>query len=212
MNLAFGALWSREPPATVGQLLDAIGPFARVWVHHDPTKGPRPSSQRDEVTFVPHPVATTWGDWTPCEAILALLREALRDPGWGYFQLLGGSCLAIRPLDAFAAHVERSAVDLHMNAVALGRDEVAPMRRGFKAYAPTGALRHRVLRRMRRVYLGEPERQEQRAGLGFAVPAVAHPFGPGFDCWVGSTWWGARSAQPSWPRPTTRCAGTRAAC
>lgn len=218
MNLAFGILSSSEPPAAVAQLIDSLGPRSSVWVHHDPTKGPLPSPVRDDVRFVRNPQRTAWGEWSLCAAILKVVREALAEPGWDYFQLLSGSCLPVRPLDEFARYVRTGANDAHMDMVALRDDDDAMMSHGFRAYAPQGTLGHRVLRRMRRWYVGEEPDTIHRAGLSFAVPperdadgalarvaragmrrvrdgatpGLAHPFDDGLDCYVGSTWWGAR--------------------
>jgi hypothetical protein len=220
MTLAFGVLSSHEPPASVAQLVDALGRDARVWIHHDDSKGPRPALGRRDVRFVRAPVATGWGEWSLCEAILALMREALEEPGWEHFQLLSGSCLPIRPIDDFARHVAASPADVHMDAIPLDRDDEALMSHGYRLYAPDGTLRHRVLRRLRRWYVGPRPDTVSRAGLSLAVPRAdarahpfarvsvaafraarrgtvpgfAHPFREGLGGWVGSTWWGARRA------------------
>jgi hypothetical protein len=218
-NLAFGILSSRESPGAVGQLIDALGPRASVWIHHDPSKGPRPAPGRRDVRFVPRPVATGWGEWSLCEAILATLRAALAEPGWRYFQLLSGSCLPVRPIEAFEEHVLESGEDAHVDAVALDADEVALMSHGFRGLSLNGTLGHRVLRRLRTWHLGDSIVRVQRDGLSFPVPAVPRddgrarvaraamrrlvrgpvgtlgvPFAPRLRCWVGSTWWGASRA------------------
>ena len=224
MTLAFGILSSRESPESVGQLIDALGTGARVWVHHDDAKGPGPRPLRGEARRIVDPAETAWGEWSLCEAILRLLREALTDPDWRYFQLLSGSCLPIRPIEDFARHVERSDADAHVDMVALGDDDVALMSHGFRAYAPQGTLGHRVLRRLRRWYMGPHEGSIDRKGLGFSLPTpgredapaarlalegmrrirdgtapgLSHPFGPDRGCWVGSTWWGARREVCEW--------------
>ena len=40
MNLVFGIVTSTEHPASVAQLVRAIGPGHRVLIHHDVTKQP----------------------------------------------------------------------------------------------------------------------------------------------------------------------------
>ena len=233
MHLAFGILTSRERPASVEQLLATLGPHSRVWIHHDDSQGPRPSPRGRDVRFVRSPVRTAWGEWSLCEAVLATVREALEHPDWEYFQLLSGSCLPLRPVDTFAAHLALDPAEVHMDAVALAADDVALMSHGFRAYAPVGTLRHRILRRLRSWYFGRDPLGEQRAGLSFtipspdvgprplaplakavmrraragALPGLPHPFGSGLDCWVGSTWWGARRHVCEWLVDTVRDAG-----
>jgi hypothetical protein len=221
MKLAFGILSARENPAAVAQLVDSLGPRALVVIHHDVSKSPPPElGDRPNVRFVSDPVRTQWGEWSLCEAILRLLRDALTDPDWGYFQLLSGSCLPIKRLDVFERSLEASRTEANVDMVALDEDPVALMSHGFRAYAPADTTRHRVLRRLRRWYLGDRPQWIDRQGLGFALPpddrrlgtsarlalggmrlvtagsapGFAHPFNDRLRCFVGSTWWGANRA------------------
>ena len=61
-----------------------------------------------------------------------------------------------------------------------GGDAIAPIRAAFgdAVIAPDGRMDRAGMRRI---------------GHG-SMPALDHPFRPGLDCWVGSTWWGARRA------------------
>lgn len=219
MTLAFGILSSHEHPGAIAQLVDALGPQVLVWIHHDPSKGERPALRRPNVRFITNPVKTAWGEWSLCEAALRLQRAALVDPTWRYFQLLSGSCLPIKPLADFERHVDASVAPVNMDAVALAADPVALMSHGFRAYARADSVGHRVLRRLRRWYLGRDDTPIDRQGLAFstrasgspptarsrlalgsmrwiacgAAPGIDHPFGVGrLQCYVGSTWWGAR--------------------
>lgn len=220
MNLAFGILSALERPESIVQLVDALGADDCVVIHHDERKSARPALRRDNVRFVDGSARTAWGEWSLCEAILRLMRTALEDSSWGYFQLLSGSCLPIKPIDAFRRHVEVTSADVNMDLTALDDDPVALMSHGFRAYAARGSVRHRVLRRLRRWYLGADPDWNDREGLGFAVrrgrqamtpgarlalgamrrlshgtlPGFDHPFDLRRRCFVGSTWWGARRA------------------
>lgn len=220
MNLAFGILSALERPESVVQLVDSLGTDACVTIHHDESKSARPALRRDNVRFVDGTVRTAWGEWSLCEAVLRLMRTALDDSTWGYFQLLSGSCLPIKPVDAFRRHVESTRADVNMDLVALDDDPAALMSHGYRAYAPQDKVQHRVLRRLRRWYLGGDPDWNDRDGLGFAVrrkedamtplaraslasmrrlshgplPGFDHPFDLQQRCFVGSTWWGARRA------------------
>ena len=218
MKLAFGILASHESPATLAQLVDALGPDALVVIHHDATKGTALHLRRDNVRFVDDPVRTGWGEWSLCEAILRILRTAGTDRSWGYFQLLSASCLPIRPIRAFEEFISEADADVNMDLVALDEDPIALMSHGFRGYAPAGTLGHRVLRRLRRWYmvrqrtslhryglnLGMPAAGQTRtvrarlarSGMRFAIatgrPGLDHPFDANLRCFVGSTWWGGR--------------------
>ncbi len=198
--------------------MERLARGARIWIHHDEAKGPRPKVDRGEVRFVSRPVRTAWGDWSLCAAVLALLREALDEPGWDYFQLLSGSCLPLGPVSEFARHIDESPFEVHMDSVPLTADDTALMTYGYRAYAARDTLQHRALHRLQRWYVGPVPRVEQRAGLSFLLPARdnppglparialaatravgsgvvptrAHPFGGTLQCWMGSMWWGAR--------------------
>ena len=181
MKLAFGILCAREDPATIAQLVDSLGPDALVLIHHDVSKRPTPDLRgRPNVRFVRDPVITGWGEWSLCAAILRLLRDGLAEPRWDYFQLLSGSCLPIKRVDAFERFLEASRADANVDMVALDEDPVALMSHGFRAFAPADSLRHRALRRLRRWYLGDRPRWVNRQGLGFALPAgIGAKFGVG---------------------------------
>jgi hypothetical protein len=221
MKLAFGILSAREDPAAIGQLIASLGPHSLIFAHHDVSKSPAPVlHHRPNLRLVREPVRTHWGAWSLCEAILRLLRDALADPDWGYFQLLSGSCLPIKRIDAFQRFLDDADTDANVDMVALDEDPVAMMSHGYRAYAQADTTGHRVLRKLRRWYLGDHPHRVDRQGLGFALPAperaggagarialgsmrlvtagsapgIDHPFNGRLRCFAGSTWWGARRA------------------
>jgi len=217
MTIAFGILSSTEHPGAVAQLADALGSRPLIVVHHDFSKQPSACRPRPNLRFVPHPVRTAWGGWSLCDAILRLIEEALRDSRWRYFQLLSGSCLPVQPVAAFEQFVERQHADVNMDLVSLDVDSDFLMSHGWRAYAPAASVRQRVLRRIRRWYLGDHPDQVDRSSLGLhlrdageSLPLVAraaltatrlardhsfggraHPFRDGIGCFAGSTWFGA---------------------
>jgi len=217
MTLAFGILSSTEHPGAVAQLADALGTRPLIVVHHDFSKQPSACRPRPNLRFVSRPVRTAWGGWSLCEAILRLVGEALQDKRWRYFQLLSGSCLPIQPVAAFERFVEHQKADVNMDLVSLDADSDLLMSHGWRAYAPASSARQRLLRRIRRWYLGQHPDQTDRYGLGVHLPAGgarlplvaraalaatrlardhsfggrAHPFRDGLGCFAGSTWFGA---------------------
>ena len=221
MKIAFGILSSTEHPGAVAQLADALGTAHPIVVHHDFGKQPSACRPRPNLRFVPLPARTGWGEWSLCEAVLRLVEAALKDREWEYFQLLSGSCLPVQPIAAFEAFVARRTADVHMDLAGLDTDADLMMSHGWRAYAPAGTLRIRLLLRLRAAYLGGHAATVSRHGLGVALPANdgprsvrarlaasalraarrvsfggrLHPFADGLGCFVGSTWFGAsRSA------------------
>ena len=217
MKIAFGILSSTEHPGAVAQLADALGTRHPIVVHHDFGQQPSACRPRPNLRFVPLPARTRWGDWSLCDAVLRLVEEALKDRGWDHFQLLSGSCLPVQPIAAFEAFVERRTADVQMDLASLDAEPDVLMSHGWRAYAPAGTLRMRVLRRLRAAYLGDAARTVERHSLGVdlrtddgARPPLArlaaaatraasrvalggrlHPFHDGLGCFVGSSWFGA---------------------
>jgi hypothetical protein len=217
MTLAFGILSSTEHPGAVAQLADALGTRPLIVVHHDFSKQPSACRPRPNLRFVPRPARTSWGGWSLCDAILRLIEEALKDDRWRYFQLLSGSCLPVQPVAAFEQFVERQKADVNMDLVSLDADTDFLMSHGWRAYAPASSVRQRMLRRIRRWYLGGQPGQTDRSSLGLHVRIAngplpiaaraalaatrlardhafggrAHPFRAGVSCFTGSTWFGA---------------------
>jgi hypothetical protein len=219
MRILFGIMSAVQPVETVAALCDAIGVDHPILIHHDFSQQPDFLLKRINVGFVESPVRTGWADWGFTEGILKLVTTALERDDWDYFQLLSPTCLPIRPLRELEAHLAASpGTDYLMDAVDLAAEVRLLMSHGWRAYAKAGHWRHRVLRRMRRWYLGTdapmanhrglsfPVRSRVEAGgltalkarLGLGVTRAAqyglgfnHIFARDLHCYAGSTWFGA---------------------
>lgn len=218
MRILFGIMSAVQPDRTVGALCDAIGPDHPILVHHDFSQQPDFVLKRDNVSFVDKPVRTGWGNWGFTDGIQNLVRHALARDDWDFIQLLSPTCMPIRPIGDFQAHVAASGVDYLIDGVDIGTSDYFLMSHGWRAFAREGLLRHRALRRARRWYLGDDSPMVNYAGLAFPVGSrlnagplralkaragravmrlaqrgigFAHPFTDAFRCYAGSNWFGA---------------------
>ena len=166
MNLVFGIVTSTENPASVAQLVRAIGPRHRVLIHHDLTKQPALGVDGPNVSLVPEPLVTGWGTWGLCQAIIKTARTAVETGPCDYFQLLSGNCLPIKPIEVFAEAVARRPYDVNMDLIDLDQDRQALFSHGARVFARRGTLLARVLQRAANAGLGPDAVTEQRAGLG----------------------------------------------
>jgi hypothetical protein len=137
---------------------------------------------------------------------------------WDFIQLLSPTCMPIRPISDFHAHLVASGADYLIDGVNIDTSDHIFMSHGWRAFAPEGTLRHRVLRRARRWYLGDDSLVSNYAGLAFPtrsrlddgrvaglkariglrVMQIAraglgfrHVFSGSFPCHTGSNWFGA---------------------
>ena len=219
VRIAFGIITARENVKAVTQLVDAIGPNHPIFIHHDYSKQPDFRIRRSNVQFVANPVVTQWGSWEFSEAILLAMRTALSDSSINYFQLLSGTCLPVRPIEEFERFVECEASDVNMDVVSIDEDSEAMMSHGFRLFAASDTLRHRLLRRTRDWYYDSGAHTVQISGLGIrkrndheqraSLPARAqiarkliqiarqgylfkHPYGQIWLPYIGSTWFGCK--------------------
>ncbi|WP_041675515.1 hypothetical protein [Ramlibacter tataouinensis] len=199
------------PPETVDQLARALAPHT-VLVHHDFSQTPDFPLTSGNVRFVPHPVRTGWATFGFVEGIFHALAHALERLEFDYLQLLSPTCLPIKPMAQFEAHVTGPA-EAHFSCIDLLADPDCLMWVGYRAFTPDGSFRHRVLRRLSTDYFrGLTGRRDEagvwlRSGRGHGLQALAaravvrafsqpwigrHPFGEGFRPYYGSVWFGAR--------------------
>jgi hypothetical protein len=218
MKILFGIMSAVQPAATAAALCDALGRDHPILIHHDFSQQADFSVVRPNVDFVPDPKRTGWANWGFTEGILKLLETALKRSDWDYFQLLSPVCLPVRPVAEFARFLEESGVDYLASAVRITDHPNYLVSHGWRAYSPENTLRHRVLRRARRWYLGPnpvfsnkhglsyPETSMIGSGglaglkarIGLAITEMAkrgigfpHVFGPDNPCHAGSTWFTA---------------------
>ena len=199
------------PAATVDQLARALQPHC-VLVHHDFSQVPEFRLASPNVRFVPEPRRTGWATFGFVEGIFHALRYAADHLEFDYLQLLSPTCLPIKPMQAFEAHVAQG-LDAHFGAIDLLADPECFMSVAYRAFTPEGTLRHRVLRRLSSEYFaGSPMRRDE-AGVWIhgggggtwcgplarsltrlvARPEVGrHPFGEDLRPYYGSVWFGAR--------------------
>ena len=138
-----------QPAETVASLVDALGRRHQILIHHDWSQQPDFSLIRSNVAYVPEPVRTGWADWGFSEGILKLVRTAVEAHDFDYFQLLSPTCMPVRPVLEFEAHLAKTNADYYMDATLLASDPRLLMSHGWRAYAAKGSFRHRLLRRMR---------------------------------------------------------------
>ncbi len=187
-------------------------------LHHDWAQQPDFRLQRPNLSYVEEPERTGWANWGFSRGILRLVREAMARERFDYFQLLSPTCLPVRPIEEFEAHLGAVRADFLVDAVRLDCDAHALMSHGWRAFAAADTPRQRVLRRARKWYFGNGVAVENRDGLSFPVDSLAraggldgiraragwaitrlaargygfsHPFGASFPCYAGSTWFTA---------------------
>ena len=210
-RIVFVVMSAVAPAATVEQLAQALAPHT-VLVHHDFSQAPDFRLDSPNVAFVPEPRRTGWGVWGFTDGIFHALRHAVAHHDFDYLQLLSPSCLPIKPMARFEAHVQGPA-DAHFECVDLLADRDALMSVGYRAFTPEHSWRHRVLRRLSREYFGQAWGRRDEAGIwlrsggrsgplswlalgatrALSQPQLGrHPFDASFRPYYGSVWFGAR--------------------
>jgi hypothetical protein len=140
-----------------------------VLVHHDFAQTPDFSIDAPNAFFVPDPKRTGWGCWGFSEGIFHALGHAVERLDFDYLQLLSPTCLPIKPMSAFEAHVAQAGHDAHFDYVDLFDDEEALMSVGYRAFSPEHTLRHRVLRRLSVEYFGGARGDARREIAGIQL-------------------------------------------
>ena len=218
-KIVFLVMSAQQSGELIGQLVDALAPHPVV-VHHDFSKRGSFNLDRKRAHLVPDPLETGWGTWSFCEAILHGMQHCCDNFDYDYLQLLSPTCLPIRPLAEFEAHVSDTRVDVHADLIAILEDRDAWMTYAWRAFLPHRSLRQRIANRMVAQYFGEHPRRAQLASLvvmasaedgsglaqlrrrgALAVTecltstlAPGSAYSAGFRPFVGSTWFGARRA------------------
>lgn len=210
-RIVFAVMSAVAPVATVDQLARALAPHT-VLVHHDFSQQPAFAPSAPNLRFVPDPVRTGWGVFGFVDGIFHTLRHAVGELDFDYLQLLSPSCLPIKPMQQFEAHVAGGA-EAHFDCIDVLADTDALMSVGYRAFTPEQTLRHRLARRLTWAYFGREHGRRDEAGIWLRsggraglVPKVAHgfmralsrpalgrhPFDESFRPYYGSTWFGAR--------------------
>jgi hypothetical protein len=210
-KIVFLVMSAVSKPATVDQLARALAPH-RVLVHHDFSQTAVFPLAAPNVQFVPEPKRTGWGVFGLVEGIFHSFRFALANLEFDYLQLLSPTCLPVKRLAQFQAHVAGPA-DAHFGCIDLLRDRDALMSVGYRAFTPEASLRHRAMRRLSTVYFGATWGRRDEAGVWLRtgrskgiVPRIAlaathliadprigrHIFDDSFRPYYGSAWFGAR--------------------
>ncbi|HSV48138.1 MAG TPA: hypothetical protein VLJ58_20275 [Ramlibacter sp.] len=210
-RIVFLVMSAVSRPATVDQLAHALAPHL-VLVHHDFSQTQDFPLHAPNVRFVPNPRRTGWAVFGFVDGIFHSLRHAMANLDFDYLQLLSPTCLPIKPLAQFEAHVSAGA-QAHFDCIDLLRDRDALMSVGYRAFTPERSFRHRVLRRLSQGYFGPDSGRRDEAGIWLrsgagkgAMPWIAlaavkalcppwigqHIFDNSFRPYYGSAWFGAR--------------------
>jgi len=210
-KIVFLVMSAVNKATTVDQLAKALAPHT-VLVHHDFSQTPEFPLSADNVRFVPQPLRTGWGLFSFVEAIFHSMQYALEHLDFDYLQLLSPSCLPIKPLAQFEAHVSGRA-EAHFDCLDVLRDQDALMSIGYRALLPDKTLRFRIGRRLSNVYFGASQGRREEAGIWVRSKAPrgaaswlalaltkalgrrsvgGHVFDENFRAYYGTTWFGAR--------------------
>ncbi|MDR3390211.1 MAG: beta-1,6-N-acetylglucosaminyltransferase [Sulfuriferula sp.] len=175
IKIVFGILSANNPADIVQQSIDALGSDCIVIVHHDFNQRPDFVLTGNNVWVLENPVHTKWGNWTLAEAVLRLLRHALINHQFDYFQLLSDSCLPIRPAQEFAQTLLSQRPDVMMDLIDIRTDKNVFLSHAYRCYTQSNTLLHRIFRRNRLWALGpRPHPLEKIAGLGIPLAQSAH--------------------------------------
>jgi hypothetical protein len=217
-RILFVVMSAVHQAAVVDELAKSLAPHP-VLVHHDFFQTPDFELHEPNVFFVANPLPTAWGKFSWVDGIFHSLQHAMKYLEFDYLQLLSPTCLPIKPLSAFEAHVSGSD-EAHFGCIDLLANHDALMSLGYRAFTPGNTFRHRVARYLtyRTYYLGATGKREE-AGVsyrtGFAAgrrgrmtlparlarlaiialskPVIGrHRFNDEFRPYVGSVWFGAK--------------------
>lgn len=173
----------------VEELARALAPH-HVLIHHDFQQTSDFTIGAPNASFVPDPKRTGWACWGFPEGIFHSLRFAIEHCDFDYLQLLSPTCLPIKPLQEFEAHVAAPEFDAHYECVDVSEDLDALMSVGYRAYSPEHSLRHRILRRLTwQGYYGMGAYTVARPVAGVNLSTRKTPEATGL-----TTEWGARIA------------------
>jgi hypothetical protein len=210
-KIVFLVMSAVSKPETVDQLARALAPHT-VLVHHDFSQTPDFPLNAPNVRFVPDPKRTGWGVFGFVEGVFHAMQYALAHIDFDYLQLLSPTCLPIKPLGQFEAHVSGRA-DAHFDCVDVLNDQDALMSIGYRAFTPDRSLRHRAAARLSRTYFGASSGRRDEAGIWLHSggsktplsrlalvltkalswqPIGRHIFDENFRAYYGSAWFGAR--------------------
>jgi hypothetical protein len=148
----------------VGQLVDALAPHPVV-VHHDFRERSDFRLDHARAHLVPDPRRTGWGTWGFCEAILHGMSYCLDRFEFDYLQLLSPTCLPIRPITEFEAHVAAGSADIHADLIDLNEDRAAWMTYAWRAYLPSKSIRQRVASKITQWHFGARPLRSQRCSM-----------------------------------------------
>ena len=208
----------------VAELARSLAPHT-VLVHHDFAQTPDFPLDEPNIVFVSQPKRTGWGVWGYTQGVFHSLQFAVCNLEFDYVQFLSPTCLPIKPMQAFEAHVAARNSEADFAWIDLYDDRDALMSVAYRAFAPEHSLRHRMLRRLRLMYFGSSSsridvagvqlrtapatdahgRLPWRARLALAVtrtwahPAIGrHIFAKDFRPCFGSAWFGAHRHVIEW--------------
>lgn len=170
VRLAFLLTSSVEPPAVIEQLIDLLDPFPVV-VHHDfgvqPDFPLRPRPGR--LLWAPATHSPGWDTWAGVQSMGHAVRHALRETQADYLQLLSGSCLPLRPVQAFARHIAEQEADANAAWFDPFESDDALMAYAWRLVGEDSrSLGRRLLRRLSHDWFREPATVTPRAGLEIA--------------------------------------------
>ena len=213
-KIVFLVMSAVSKPETMEQLARALAPHT-VLVHHDFSQTPDFQLTAPNVLFVPNPKRTGWAFFGFVDGIFHSMQYALTNLDFDYLQLLSPTCLPIKPLEQFEAHVSGDA-DAHFDCIDLLRDRDALMSVGYRVFTPEKSFWHRVARRLSNAYFGASSGRRDEAGIWlrsgggnsaiswiafFAIKAIQALSWPAvglhlrdekFRLYYGSAWFGAR--------------------
>jgi hypothetical protein len=210
-RIVFLVMSAVSKPELIDQIAFALAPHL-VLVHHDFSQTPVFHLTAPNIMFVPNPKRTGWAVFGLVDGMFHSMRYALEHLEFDYLQLLSPTCLPIKPLQEFEAHVSGPA-EAHFDCVDLLRDRDALISVGYRAFTPQGSLRHRVFRRLSGAYFATSSGRRDEAGIwlrtgggkglvsgialasakAFSWPSVGrHIFDETFRPYYGSAWFGAK--------------------
>ena len=209
-NIVFLVMSAVGKPETVDQLARSLAPHT-VLVHHDFSQTPDFLLTAPNVRFVPNPKRTGWAFFGFVDGIFHSMKYALANLEFDYLQLLSPSCLPIKPMEAFEAHIS-GREEAHFDCIDLFADQDALMSVGFRALTPEKSFRHRIVRRLGDAYFGASSGRRDEAGVwlhsggrksivallalgvfkALSRPSIGqHIFNAKFRPYYGSVWFGA---------------------